>query len=147
QPRPARPVPATPSATAASIRKLRLDIISVHRRIKSDLVLSRPARYGPVEPADRDKLESVNQIELLPFQVRLFRPLCRRPPGSEYCMLQARVQCSSHPQRISRDCIRRELPKSINAMLQDVTRGTLLAFCPGCDDRILFRTPPRVSDL
>ena len=131
-----------------SFKKARRDIVSGISREEKVLLL-QPA-WQMVCQAGRtggERLERVNQIELLPFQTRLVRSQSGGPTRGEHGVLQIRVESMPDPERVAGDGIRGNLEQSIYTILQDIAGGALVAFGEGCQDRILLNSPPRVADL
>src|SRR6266700_8336241 len=93
-------------------------------------------------PVGSTDSERVNQVILHAGQPRLLyaRHFC-------WVVLQVAVQHATVPPRKLSDCVRPQLPASVDLVLQDVRWRALIAFGDGCQHGVLFLPVPGVSEL
>jgi hypothetical protein len=89
-------------------------------------------------------LKRVDQIELIPVQVRLNLTRC----GDNFLYdRRIAVQSSPVPPIEARDRIAANLPQRINMVLEDIGGSSLFTFGEGGQNSVLLLTPKAISDL
>src|SRR6266550_985739 len=107
--------------------------------------MKKEAPKGNRRPREKANLERVDPVKLKTVEPWL--DLTCRDAGRQAGIQQVAVQRATMPPGEASYRVGSYLPQRIDAMLQDVRRSPLIAFCEGGDHRILFLPQPRITEL